>query len=342
MQIPMRVGQQLPQVRTQQRLPPPVNTSEPLSEDSTRVPDQKDEVGTLTDAVWASARDLWQALRWTVPLAGESYTLPHLEAPAALKLSWIAEINTLQLAWADGHRLSVATISAHLHEATGEITPFSWVVVLGAKGISLLTATIHRLAFPGDAPGEGQEEILILRRSPEELLVTERGAEEDQIMASSLFLPVTPSFAPTTIAPFHPPVALFVIEHAALQEALTWLDQEWVSLHSHHSVELPLPQTIGFRLDGRDTANLTCFIGPLDTRTAVEISAEIETFSGPAITLHLDRASLQQVLTSAGNDVASWEFTIGNDAERIQILPKDNHQISNTPPLWCHELYIVE
>lgn len=343
MQVPIRLGKQLPSpVKRQQQIPPLSRALEPSGKDGKHVPDQKEAIGTLTDAVWASAQDLWQALRWTVPLTGENYTLHHLESSAGLKLSWRGESNSLHLAWADGHRLSVATISAHLHEASGELAPISWAVVLDAESISLLTARVHRLVTPGQDLTDRQDEVLICRGSPKELIVAERGERDDQIMASSLRLPATSSIASTAVAPLHPPVASLVIEHPALQEAITQLDQAWIPLRSQYPAEPSLPPTIGLRLDGQDTANLTCFVGSLNTRTAVEIPAGFEAFRGPAVTLHLDQASLRQVLASAGNDVVRWKLSIGSDAERIQFVPKDTGPNDTASTPWCHELYIVE
>ncbi|MDQ2716751.1 MAG: phospholipase D-like domain-containing protein [Chloroflexota bacterium] len=294
-------------------------------------------VSAVEESFTVFAFHLWQALHWTCPDFQHegAYRQPTAEPQRGtfLKLSWrpqSTERPLLQCIWADGQRLSLATIPGkpaatqqpwtitcnleHLHRLGDFFVALDHCGLLDER-----VATLVRLALRGSSP---------------HLHLEYAGGAAEITYAADLSIPCTIASIPARFPILRPPLSQITLEHIPLLAAILSLKREWYTLYPSAQ---PL-SVIEIRLVSPASAPaMTLSTGQIAAPIARTIPGQNSTIAGSETSIRLDFNALHQVISSGGDNVDSWRVIIDGYAEAIQFIPEPNI-LRDTTLLWSHEV----
>jgi len=299
-----------------------------------------------------SIAQLQQALWWIFPRTDDWTTYIDPTEPLFIKITWIAQPTAqyLQLNWADGKRLSQATVAGQSANTTQ-----NWSISIHFQQIGTLLEILQSIQTPQHNYQAGNGEINLLRS-------TEGTAEQLYIASTNRTFNMkkptligTPTTIPMPFTALKPPVSSIIIEHTQFIAVLHQLEEQWYSFHEKQedsartcgTDSVPLnkqkyhPATLNLRLDTPgEHSSIQLSLESSAVRAEMDLPGTHCILIGPAIVITLDYKALWQALIGTQNVINTWKLCIDANVDSLQLVsetPKDS-MLST----WRHELRHVE
>jgi hypothetical protein len=301
----------------------------PTSGTSTR------EVSTFT----VFALQFWRALQWVFPGFHKEHTYHKTSSEyqhgAFLKLSWKPhsdEHSTLRCSWADGQRLSQATILADNQAGTQS----AWTIALNLDQLSRLGGFFAEL----DRIGLLDERLatilcISLHLSPTRLHLEYAGSAAEINHNAAISVLCIQAAMPASFPTLRPPQSHITVEHRDLLHAVRSLKREWYEMHA---TEQPLAVVEMCLTTPDPSSALTLSTGQIESPVTRTVPGKDCTIVGSEARMRLDFAALQQTITGTDDKVKYWQLSIDGYAEAIQLIPEPS-MLNDERLFWGHQLW---
>ena len=290
-------------------------------------------------------------LVWIFPRIDDWTTDPSSTERLFLKITWISQSTTqyLQLNWADGKRLSQATITGQSIDTTQ-----SWSMSTHFQQIATLVELLQKIQI-------SQNKVQYINKEINILLSTEGMTRQLYISEPDCtFNMQTPALTgtqtnmPLLFSTLKQSVSSIIIEHSQLIAMLHQLEQQWYSLHEeqkNRAYKLGLdtevfnkqkyrPTTLNLRLDTPGERSYIQFsLESSNVRSEIKLLGTLCVLVGPAIVITLDYKALWQALIGTQNAINTWKLCIDANVNSLQLIPESTKD--NALSHWHHELLHV-
>lgn len=297
--------------------------------DETRISPSK-----LSNAIHVPSVHLWQAMGWAYPYSDNKQT-------GFLKLARlpISEgTSTLQCIWADGKRLSRATILGTASVGQEQASLSSWALTLDTNSISFLMLHLRHIDI------ELQEMLQIehsrlafsLEAYPRQHLCISYIHIPGKNVFCSINLPYTLTSIPGNYPILRSPTSHITVQSTFFKDAIKTLYEQW---HAANPQEREVTAIeLFFNTPGPNSA-LTLTIGHINAPLALSIPGKDSVISGPEVRLRLDIAALWQIVASASSKKAhSWHISTDRDFDIVHF-DREPSILNDSALLWRHQLW---